>query len=86
MGEFSLSHIIFVLLVVLVIFGPSKLPGLGKGMGEAIRGFKKGLTEDKPDAVDVNAQLREPAAPRYDSARETARPADVRRDSEIHPS
>jgi sec-independent protein translocase protein TatA len=30
-----------------VIFGPSKLPGLGEGLGKAIRGFKEGL-KDKP--------------------------------------
>ncbi|MFN7905641.1 MAG: twin-arginine translocase TatA/TatE family subunit [Pseudobdellovibrionaceae bacterium] len=31
--------------ILLLLFGPSKLPGLGKSMGEAIRGFKKGLSE-----------------------------------------
>ncbi len=37
--------------LALLLFGPSRLPGLGKSMGEAIRGFKKGLTaseEDRP--------------------------------------
>lgn len=43
MGEFSLSHILIVALILLVFFGPSRLPGLGKSLGEAIRGFKKGL-------------------------------------------
>ena len=75
MGEFSLSHIIFVLLVVLVIFGPSKLPGLGKGMGEAIRGFKKGLTEDKPEDLNaassrLNESPARPVAPERAGVRE----------------
>ena len=85
MGEFSLSHIVFVLLVVLIIFGPSKLPGLGKGMGEAIRGFKKGLNEDKPDdaGVPLANQLRD-ATPRTEAP--PARPAPERRESEVHPS
>lgn len=35
-----------VLIIALVVFGPSKLPSLGKSLGEAIRGFKKGLEDD----------------------------------------
>ena len=46
MGEFSLPHILIVLVIVLVFFGPSRLPGLGKSLGEAIRGFKQGITPD----------------------------------------
>lgn len=32
--------------IALLVFGPNKLPSLGKSMGEAIRGFKKGITEE----------------------------------------
>lgn len=69
MGEFSLTHWAVILVIVMVLFGPSKLPGLGKGMGEAIRGFKKGLNEDLPSAADItdpNRQLgsaTKPSAP-----------------------
>ncbi len=35
--------------ILLLLFGPSKLPGLGKSIGEAIRGFKKGLSEIDTD-------------------------------------
>lgn len=62
MGEFSLSHWLIILVIVLIFVGPSKLPGLGKGLGEAIRGFKKGLnTDDKDDAgtSDPNRQLNQ---------------------------
>ena len=64
MGEFSLTHWIVILVILLVLFGPSKLPGLGKGMGEAIRGFKKGLNEDHPtvEATDPNRRLADPLA------------------------
>lgn len=58
MGEFSLTHWLIILVIVLVFFGPSKLPGLGKGLGEAIRGFKKGINEDPPkETVDPNRQI-----------------------------
>jgi sec-independent protein translocase protein TatA len=46
MGEFSLSHILLFGGIMLLLFGPSRLPGLGKSMGEAIRGFKKGMDGD----------------------------------------
>jgi sec-independent protein translocase protein TatA len=46
------SHLIIVLVIALLIFGPSKLPGLGKGLGEGLRGFKEGIkgTPDAPKA------------------------------------
>ena len=42
------THLIFILLIVLIIFGPGKLPDLGRGLGKGIREFKdavKGGTE-----------------------------------------
>ena len=57
MGEFSLSHWLIILVIVLIFVGPSKLPGLGKGLGEAIRGFKKGLNEDPSQNQDPNRQI-----------------------------
>ena len=44
-------QIVLVVVIAVVLFGPKRLPSLGKSMGEAIRGFKKGLTED--DHIDV---------------------------------
>jgi len=40
-------ELIVIFVVALLIFGPSKLPSLGKSLGEAIRGFKKEL-QDEP--------------------------------------
>lgn len=37
------EHLLLILAIALLIFGPSKLPGLGKGLGEAFRGFKEGI-------------------------------------------
>jgi sec-independent protein translocase protein TatA len=44
--------------VLLVVFGPSKLPGLGKALGESIRGFK-GELKGKKDERDVTKSLNE---------------------------
>lgn len=48
MGEFSLSHIMILAVVLIIFFGPSRLPGVAKGLGEAIRDFKKSLAGDEP--------------------------------------
>ena len=45
----GLPEIMIVVIIALVFFGPSKLPSLGKSLGEAIRGFKKGVAEDPAD-------------------------------------
>jgi len=48
MGSFSLMHWLVVLLIVALVFGPSRLGQLGQGLGEGIRNFKKGL-QDPPE-------------------------------------
>jgi len=42
-GIFQPTHLLFILLIVLIIFGPGKLPELGKGLGKGIREFKDAL-------------------------------------------
>lgn len=49
----GMTEVIVILVVVLLLFGPSKLPSLGKSMGEAIRGFKKGLNTDDEKPAQV---------------------------------
>lgn len=43
--------------IALLLFGPNKLPGLGRSLGESIRGFKKALSEDAQDERPVNTQI-----------------------------
>jgi sec-independent protein translocase protein TatA len=51
MGELlTPTHLIVVLVVALLIFGPRKLPELGKGLGEGMRGFKDAI-KGNPDPV-----------------------------------
>ena len=56
-GLFQPLHLIVIFLIALVVFGPKKLPELGKGLGEAIRGFKKALDGDELN--DKQSQNRE---------------------------
>ncbi|UXR66246.1 twin-arginine translocase TatA/TatE family subunit [Bdellovibrio bacteriovorus] len=43
--------------IALLLFGPSKLPNLGRSLGESIRGFKKGLNEDPTDEREAKQQI-----------------------------
>jgi sec-independent protein translocase protein TatA len=49
MDLFAPSHLLIILLIILVIFGPSKLGDVGGAMGKAIRDFKRAMNE--PDDV-----------------------------------
>ena len=57
MGSLSPIHWLLVIVVLLLVFGPTRLAGAGKGLGEGIRAFKKGLSDDeledtkKPEAA-----------------------------------
>lgn len=42
-GLLQPTHLFFILLIVLILFGPGKLPELGKGLGKGIREFKDAL-------------------------------------------
>ena len=44
-GNFGFQELVIVLIIALVIFGPSKLPELGRALGRGIREFKKATTE-----------------------------------------
>ncbi|MGH9142235.1 MAG: twin-arginine translocase TatA/TatE family subunit [Vicinamibacterales bacterium] len=56
MGRLGLPELLVILAIVIVIFGANRLPGLGRGIGDAIRGFKDGMKsdEDKDDKDDKN--------------------------------
>jgi sec-independent protein translocase protein TatA len=50
-GLFRPMHLLVILVIVLIIFGPRKLPELGSSLGKAIRDFKKVISEAE-DKVD----------------------------------
>ena len=58
MGElFTPGHLILLAIVVIVLFGGKKLPELGKGLGEGLRGFKdgmKGVTDEVNKPADAS--------------------------------
>jgi sec-independent protein translocase protein TatA len=59
MGEFSLPHILILGFILLIFLGPGRLPGVAKGLGEAIRDFKKALNGEEPKQAERIEQEKE---------------------------
>lgn len=61
MGAFSITHLAILLVVVIVVFGTSKLKNAGKDLGGAVKGFKDAVKDDdtqnklSKDAIDSTA-------------------------------
>lgn len=65
-GLFQPMHLVVILVIVLLIFGPGKLPELGKALGGGLRDFKKAVSSDgekqlqeEKQATAVKAELPE---------------------------
>ncbi|MCL6596828.1 MAG: twin-arginine translocase TatA/TatE family subunit, partial [Firmicutes bacterium] len=54
---FTPLHLVIVLAILLVIFGPRRLPELGSGLGKAIRGFREATNEHTVNAAVVEAPV-----------------------------
>ena len=52
-GLFQPMHLLVIVGIALLVFGPKKLPELGKGLGEGIRGFKSAMN---PDAAETSSE------------------------------
>jgi sec-independent protein translocase protein TatA len=61
MGSFSFVHWLIVIIVVFLLFGSNRLPGMVKGLGDGIREFKKGIGDDpdqaKPSPKQADAKV-----------------------------
>jgi sec-independent protein translocase protein TatA len=47
-GLFQPMHLLVIFAIALLVFGPKKLPELGKGLGEGIRALKDGMKDNPP--------------------------------------
>jgi sec-independent protein translocase protein TatA len=71
-------ELVIVLVIVLVIFGPKRLPGLGRSLGQGMREFKDSITgttkdEDQPEPEQIPAAGDKPADPTPAAADKPAR-------------
>lgn len=60
MGEFSPLHWLVVIVALLLLFGPKKIPELGRGLGEAIRGFRNSMNEIDTPVEKAEAKVEKP--------------------------
>jgi sec-independent protein translocase protein TatA len=58
-GLFQPTHLIIIFAIALLVFGPKKLPELGKGLGEGIRALKEGM-KDHASAASSTEQSKTP--------------------------
>lgn len=47
MGSLGVTELLVIFVILVLLFGASKIPQLGKGLGEGIKNFKKGLKGDE---------------------------------------
>jgi sec-independent protein translocase protein TatA len=64
-GPFGVWEILIILIVVLLIFGPRRLPEMAKGLGQSVRAFRKEMRDIKED---FDADSRETSPSRDESA------------------
>ena len=50
MGSLGVPELLIIFVILVLLFGAATIPQLGKGLGEAIRNFRKGLKGDEPGA------------------------------------
>jgi sec-independent protein translocase protein TatA len=54
-GLFQPMHLVVIFFIALLVFGPKKLPELGKGLGEGIRALKEGMKDNPPAQASTDA-------------------------------
>ena len=62
MPNIGMSELLVVLMILLLVFGASRLPLLGEGLGKAIRNFKRGMANDDRIVVREEDERGEPGA------------------------
>lgn len=70
----GMTELLLIAGIALLFFGPSRLPGLGKSVGQAIRGFKKGINEDLSEDEGQEAKSKQQLT--HDSSASTQKQTD----------
>lgn len=75
-GGISIWQLIILLVIVVLVFGTKRLRNMGGDLGAAIKGFRKGMEDDKADA-DEPEQLGDDATPSPQAEAQTRAKADA---------
>jgi sec-independent protein translocase protein TatA len=63
---FGTQDLILIGIIVVVLFGATRLPQIGSGVGQAIRNFKKGISEDDEIEAPKDSSKKEEASKKKD--------------------
>lgn len=61
-GLFQPMHLLIIFFIALLVFGPKKLPELGKGLGDGIRALKEGM-KDRENKAEIKAESKPVTTP-----------------------
>src|SRR5215470_4529563 len=64
MGSFSLVHWLVIIVILLLVFGPKRLSEVGKGLGQGIRNFKKGLEGQEKEGEKAEEEAEDEPPPK----------------------
>ncbi len=78
----GMGELIVILLIVLVVFGANKLPGIGDALGKSIKNFKKASAGDEPKEIESKSSGKELEAGSTSKAKELAAGKDKEEDGE----
>jgi sec-independent protein translocase protein TatA len=68
MGDlFAPSHMIWILLIIVLLFGSKKIPDLAKGLGQGIKEFKKAAKDVEKEVADSNPGDKKPDSEKKES-------------------
>ena len=65
-GSFGATELIIILIILLLIFGPSRLGDLGSALGKSIKGFKKSMKDDEIDITPPKEDTGKVSEGEYD--------------------
>ena len=63
MGNIGLAELVVLLVVILILFGPGKLPEVGKALGKAVGEFRRGIKEGLDDKDTSKSESDSPSKP-----------------------
>lgn len=73
MPNIGATELIIIALVILLLFGATRLPKLGRSMGQSIRGFKQGLHEDEGEDEGEIVDVKRDASTESDKGDDTTK-------------
>ena len=57
MGDIGVPELLIILAIVIVLFGPARIGGVGKSLGEAIRGFRQAVRDEQSTSANEEQPL-----------------------------